>query len=453
MTRRGEMNFGETNFGEIHSACTEQFAELCSLATAGSLTDEESRLLEAHVVDCRVCRGLLADYDNLASVGMAKVGAVRSCSVAPQGDGIVWEKEKAKDRLRSSLENSTDARLKVPAVGKQVPPAKPLFSWPRKVSFMRAAAVLILSSVFAYQIGLNRGGQKAANLSRVAETDNTKTATDRALQAAEAEESALREKASADARKIDSLEARAASASTTISALRSRSIEFDAHVDELMRQNGQQDTELATMSKERNDLRRELAESETLLQTVRQQLKDSQDERQTLLLRSASLATQIDELHAQLRDTEESSGREQEFLASDRDIRELMGARQLYIADVFDIDSQGKTKKPFGRVFYTKGKSLVFYAFDLDQQPGYREAKAFQAWGRPAPNAATPVSLGIFYMDNEANRRWILKASDPKVLDQINSVFVTLEPKGGSKKPSNKPFLVAYLHSAPPNHP
>jgi len=46
-----------------------------------------------------------------------------------------------------------------------------------------------------------------------------------------------------------------------------------------------------------------------------------------------------------------------------------MGARKLYIADVFDVDSGSRTKKPFGRVFYTQGKSLIFYAFDLDRQP------------------------------------------------------------------------------------
>jgi hypothetical protein len=148
-----------------------------------------------------------------------------------------------------------------------------------------------------------------------------------------------------------------------------------------------------------------------------------------------------------------ASQRQEKYLTSDRDIRELMGARQLYIADVFDIDSQGKTMKPFGRVFYTRGKSLIFYAFDLEQQPGYREAKAFQAWGRQASSQAKPVSLGIFYMDNEANRRWVLKSNDPNVLEEINAVFVTVEPKGGSKKPTNKPFLVAYLHTAPPNHP
>jgi anti-sigma-K factor RskA len=63
------------------------------------------------------------------------------------------------------------------------------------------------------------------------------------------------------------------------------------------------------------------------------------------------------------------------------------------------------------------------------------------------------VSLGIFYVDNEANRRWVLKTDDPKVLAQINSVFVTVEPKGGSQKPSGKQLLYAYLRSASPNHP
>ena len=56
-------------------------------------------------------------------------------------------------------------------------------------------------------------------------------------------------------------------------------------------------------------------------------------------------------------------------------------------------------------------------------------------------------------MDNESNRRWVLKSDDPKVLEEIDAVFVTLEPKGGSRKPTNKPFLLAYLHTAPPNHP
>ena len=57
--------------------------------------------------------------------------------------------------------------------------------------------------------------------------------------------------------------------------------------------------------------------------------------------------------------------RERKLLVADLDIRELMGARSLHIVDVFDVDGKGKTQHPFGRVFYTEGKSLIFYAFDL----------------------------------------------------------------------------------------
>jgi hypothetical protein len=130
-----------------------------------------------------------------------------------------------------------------------------------------------------------------------------------------------------------------------------------------------------------------------------------------------------------------------------------MGARQLYIADVFDVQNNGDRSKPFGRVFYTKGKSLIFYAFDLQAQPGYREARAFQAWGKPDSTSGKPISLGVFYMDSEQNRRWVVKSDNAEVLAQINAVFVTVEPHGGSQKPTSKPFLEAYLHSLPPNHP
>jgi hypothetical protein len=51
-----------------------------------------------------------------------------------------------------------------------------------------------------------------------------------------------------------------------------------------------------------------------------------------------------------------------------------------------------------------------------------------------------------------AKKRWILKFDDPQKLAQIDAVFVTVEPNGGSSKPSGKPFLYAYL-KVNPNHP
>ena len=144
----------------------------------------------------------------------------------------------------------------------------------------------------------------------------------------------------------------------------------------------------------------------------------------------------------------------EQYLASDRDIRELMGARRLYIADVFDVDSGSRTQKPFGRVFYTESKSLIFYAFDLDQ-PGVKNASAFQVWGRketPQGEQARAMNLGILYMDNASNRRWVMRSDDPKQLAGIDAIFVTVEPRGGSAKPTSKPFLYALLRN-PINHP
>jgi len=189
------------------------------------------------------------------------------------------------------------------------------------------------------------------------------------------------------------------------------------------------------------------------LQSVRQELKAAQDTSKRVQFRIASLELQIDRLSQQTHEHEALAQRNQQYLDANRDIRELMGARQLHIADVFDVDPQGRNRAPFGRVFFTKGKSLIFYGFDLDQQPGYRETKAFQAWGRLQSGQPAPVNLGVFYLDNETNRRWALSFANPKVLDEINAVFVTVEPKGGSKQPTNKPFLVTYLRTTSLNHP
>jgi len=128
-----------------------------------------------------------------------------------------------------------------------------------------------------------------------------------------------------------------------------------------------------------------------------------------------------------------------------------MGSRDLYMADIHDVSGRG-TEKTYGRVFYTKGKSLIVYAFDLDAQPGLQNAKSFQAWGRKGSDKLQARSLGIFYQDNATKKRWVLKADDPKALEDIDAVFVTIEPRGGSEHPSGKQLLFASLRTSP-NHP
>jgi predicted nucleic acid-binding Zn-ribbon protein len=166
----------------------------------------------------------------------------------------------------------------------------------------------------------------------------------------------------------------------------------------------------------------------------------------------AGLEAKVTDLTRLLRDREASIDQQEELLAHDRDIRELMGARDLYVAEVYDVERNGKTKKPYGRVFYTKGKSLIFYAYDLDEQKGVKNASTFQAWGTHGTDRKDALNLGLFYVDNSSKKRWVLRFDDPKTLAQIDAVFVTVEPNGGSNKPSNKPLLFAYLHMDP-NHP
>jgi hypothetical protein len=173
---------------------------------------------------------------------------------------------------------------------------------------------------------------------------------------------------------------------------------------------------------------------------------------------AATMEAKVNELTQLVRDREQALDQRdaevakgQELLEHDRDIRELMGARDLYMADIRDVSKAG-TDRTYGRVFYTKGKSLIFYAFDLDAQPGFQNAKSFQAWGRRGPDKQQARSLGIFYEDNVSKKRWVLKADDPKSLEDIDAVFVTVEPNGGSQHPSGKQLLFAYLRVSP-NHP
>jgi len=162
------------------------------------------------------------------------------------------------------------------------------------------------------------------------------------------------------------------------------------------------------------------------------------------------LRASLDEKNTELSEKDRMLTLDKDFLAHDRDIRDLIGARNLYIADIFDTTESGRTARQFGRIFYTKDRSLVFYGFDLDSQAAHKQDASFQVWGSGS-DRPTPVSLGLFYQD-DAHKRWVLRCNDAKSLARLDMVFVTVEPPGGSNKPTGKPLLRAYLQIQP-NHP
>jgi hypothetical protein len=163
---------------------------------------------------------------------------------------------------------------------------------------------------------------------------------------------------------------------------------------------------------------------------------------------------EIQSLNEKLADQSASIDRERQLLSAGRDIRDLIAARNLHIIDVYDTDGRGKTNRAFGRVFYTEGKSLVFYAYDLALGHSEAGTYAFYVWGRKDGRPDLLRNLGTFAKDDQSQKRWVLTITDPKVLAEIDSVFVTLEPTDQKKagRPSGKRLLSAFL-GTPANHP
>jgi hypothetical protein len=161
---------------------------------------------------------------------------------------------------------------------------------------------------------------------------------------------------------------------------------------------------------------------------------------------------QIVDLSHRTKQQEEIIAKQQKLLAVDADVRNLMAARNLHITDVFDVDGKGKKKSAFGRVFYTEGKSLIFYAFDLEGAKVATDKHSFQAWGQLSDSSTHAVNLGIFFVDDPGQKRWMLRFDNPEILEKINAVFVTTEPRGGAAHPSGQKLMYAYLGHEP-NHP
>lgn len=404
------------------------------LSTSGELTAGETEELEDHIVVCDECRRALPEYQEFVVAGMACIASGLNdpacMNQRPEAEGDAKRKLFARLRKRDPV-----AKLRIP----------PFLVHQKWIAL--PALAIALTAVGAYRLGTQRATPQNTSVATAHDllSDELKSLT--------AEKNKLDEQLYLQSRSLDDLAARANERNRELTRLKELDKVRDAQYDSVVAKDQQQSQIIGSLSAERDLLAGKLLKTQESLQDVADNLASVREQHQKDSVRSASLEGQIRDLTERLRGQGQTIDQQQTFLASDRDIRELMGARQLYITDVFDADRNGTKRKPFGRIFYTKGKSLVFYAFDLDQQPKGRKATAFQAWGTPGDDRSKAVSLGVFYVDNESNRRWVLKSDDPVVLAGINAVFVTVEPKGESRTPSGKPFLFAYLRSARANHP
>ena len=180
--------------------------------------------------------------------------------------------------------------------------------------------------------------------------------------------------------------------------------------------------------------------------TVSQRLAESEFKFDIERQASQELARKLDETTTDLQ-------RERDLKAAKSEMGDLVAARNLHIVDVYDADPNGKRQRAFGRVFYIEGKSLVFYAYDLDDPRQHKANVVFHVWGGKAGVKEVTHSLGILTKDADGEGRWAMTFDDSRVLAQINSVFVTAESASKQyEEPHGKKILYAYFGSAP-NHP
>jgi hypothetical protein len=161
--------------------------------------------------------------------------------------------------------------------------------------------------------------------------------------------------------------------------------------------------------------------------------------------------TRITELTNKLRIASATLEQERQLAAAGNDVRELMASRQLHVIDVRDTDPNGNLNPAFGRVFLIEGKSLTFYAFDLNEDSVANAKRNFQVWVVSEAGKNSARRLGLLHVDAKAQGRWVLKVENPDLVKAISSVFVTVEPAAGGKQPSGQKMLYAYLGDV--NHP
>ena len=426
--------------GEEH----EKFKELCALAAAGSLSPLELSELRVHLDHCDSCQEALAEYRILNTEGIPTLAE----GYLARPERIVWDDSAVREKLWSNVFSPNESSPEHISAATTIQQDRPVR---KKIGVLAgmamAAGVLLAVAAGAYHLGARaRKPEPVIAASTVLESQYQKLA---------AEKKAAEDSLAAQEKRLAQLQAESAEKEQALVRLRATLRALEAHSNDLMAASSQSETQLKELAQQRDELNAKLQAASQAYGNNQTELATLRSERDKTSLRSAFLESKIEELTAKNRDQDRRLKDAEQYLTSDRDIRELMGARKLYIADVFDVDGSSRTQKPFGRVFYTQGKSLIFYAFDLDHQPGVINASTFQVWGQreaPQGESASPMNLGILYMDNETNRRWVMRFDDPKQLAEIDAVFVTVEPRGGSHKPTSKPFLYALLRNQA-NHP
>jgi hypothetical protein len=418
----------------------EQYRELCAAASIGEATPEELLELEQHTSECEACSQAYFDCLNLAAQQFA--AADRNPILSPDEARRSLNSQLFTRRFfelaeREGIQFSNDVGQEVRRLTPGSRPSPWRRPWPVLIRAI-AAVVLIgltLSAAYFYRKGSftrTQPGLQTASRNPVVSLDQRlaePTAASVKLQV-----------------QIDRLTAELRKANTQLTTT-----ETDLNATSQDRQELVVDRE--ALESQLKNVKDALAQSQVVAANAQQEAAKQRNHSSDIEATLVADQVKIHELTEELSDKSAMLDQERQLLALGHDVSDLMGARNLHIVDVVDTDPKGKTRPAFGRVFFTEGKSLVFYAYDLNGTKIQKADYQYRVWAKQEGGDKQVRSLGIFYSDDKAQRRWVYKCNDPKILTDIDSVFVTLEPSGTDPAhPKGPNLMYAYLRGQP-NHP
>lgn len=411
-----------------------EFGALVALYYSSELSEEEWALLQIHMAYCDSCHEKFLKYQQIASDVIPAMAAVAAADLDNAPEESTDSLAAAEQRLMRRLDSS--------------PPHQET-SHKRKIPWRIPAAILAACAVgVACLVGIH--------FIRIQKHSVARNAPQLLLQPAP--------RASAPASPATDTQQALAHSREEIARLQKQLIASDDRfkqttlaMTDMRKQLQSEQVALKQANDERDTLNAQLTAAQAESASLRTKYAIASTDTTQHATQLAALETKVRELNAALDEKNVQLGEktqlldlDKEFLDHDRDIRDVIGARNLYIADISDLTQDGRTAKQFGRIFYTKDRSLLFYGFDLDSQANHKQDVSFQVWGSGS-DRSTPVSLGLFYQD-ATHKRWVLRCNDAKTLARLDMVFVTVEPPGGSTRPTGKQLLRAYLQIQP-NHP
>lgn len=426
----------------------ERYQEICVAAGIGQASPEDLAQLHAHLHNCKKCRQAYSEFTNIASLLYAE--DLGKQSISPEEAAILPDP----DLLRQRFLQCADEKGILSSKPTPLNPSDRAHAFSgflrhmtnSSVAWSVAAMVILVLLPAAYELGrraakvpLAAGVQSVASSKDAIPAGTSNPNRESEISVLQVQIARLKDDLRAKDQRLESLVERLKSSSENNENLLKTRAELELSMNDLQQKLREAQGMLQASIVEKAGLPEKLNE-----------LKNALNDVQTSYVADE---IKIRELKEQLADKSGTAERNAQLLERDRDIRDLMTARNLHIYDVFDTDAKGKTKPVFGRIFYTEAKSLVFYAYDLNEAKLANSNYHYRVWGSQEAQKDKVTSLGVFYSDDKTQRRWVFKCNNSKILGQIDSVFVTLEPSGSdSLKPKGQKLLDAYLGGIA-NHP